>query len=66
MYNIYALNPKSVSEMHFPRIWRCKFTDFANSKKTQVFVEEKMAVDKSAWIKACMGGVNLFELKMMK
>ena len=34
--------------MHFPAIWRPKFTDLANHKKAQSL--EKMAVDKSAWI----------------
>ena len=29
-----ALKSKSVSEMHFPAIWRAKFTDLTNSKKT--------------------------------
>ena len=41
-WTTYALKPKSVLEMHF----------LANSKKTQSL--EKMAVGKSAWIKACM------------
>ena len=44
----YALKSKSVVEMHFPGIWRSKFTDFA-SKKLNLW--EKTAVDKSAWIK---------------
>ena len=30
-----AMKSKSVPEMHFPAIWRSKFTDLANSKKTQ-------------------------------
>ena len=34
-WTTYALKSKSVSEMHFPTIWRSKFTDVANSKKTQ-------------------------------
>ena len=46
----YALKAKSVSEMHFPAIWRSKFTDLANSKKTQSLGGK--AVGKSAWIDA--------------
>ena len=38
------------SEMHFPTIWRSKFTDLINSAKTQSL--GKMTVGKSAWIKA--------------
>ena len=34
-WTTYALKSKSVPEMHFPVIWRSKFTDLANSKKTQ-------------------------------
>ena len=34
-WTTYALKSKSVPEMHFPAIWRSKFTDLANSKKTQ-------------------------------
>ena len=37
--------------MHFPVIWRSKFTDLSNSKKTQSL--GKNGLDKSAWIKAC-------------
>ena len=33
-WTMYALKSKSVSEMHFPVIWRSKFTDLANRKKT--------------------------------
>ena len=47
-----TLKLKTVSEMHFPKIWRSKFTDLVNSKKN-LNLWEKMAVDKSAWIKAC-------------
>ena len=36
--------------MHFPGIWRSKFTDFAGKKHN---LWEKTAADKSAWIKAC-------------
>ena len=32
---MYALKSKSVLDMHFPTIWRFKFTDLVNSKKTQ-------------------------------
>ena len=32
---IYALKSKSVLEMHIPMIWRFKFTDLVNSKKTE-------------------------------
>ena len=32
---MYALKSKSMSEMHFPVIWRSKFTDLAGSKKIQ-------------------------------
>ena len=46
--DMYALKSKSVSEMHFPALWRSKFTDLANSNKTQ-----KTTVDKNTWIKAC-------------
>ena len=34
-WTTYALKSKSVPEMHFPAIWRSKFTDLAKSKKTQ-------------------------------
>ena len=34
-WTTYALKSKSVSEMHFPMIWRSKLTDLVNSKKTQ-------------------------------
>ena len=34
-WSTYALKSESVSEMHFPVIWRSKFTDLANSKKSQ-------------------------------
>ena len=44
----YAVKAKSVSEMHFPAIWRSKFTDLAHSKKTQSLGGK--AVGKSAWI----------------
>ena len=50
-WTTYALKSKSVSEMHFPAIWRHKFTDLANSKKN-LNLREKTAVDKSVWIKA--------------
>ena len=36
--------------MHFPGIWRSKFTDFAGKKHN---LWEKTAADESAWIKAC-------------
>ena len=48
---IYALKSKSVWEMHFPVILISIFNDLVNSKKLNLW--EKMAVDKSAWIKAC-------------
>ena len=32
-WTTYALNSKSVLEMHIPMIWRFKFTDLLNSKK---------------------------------
>ena len=38
----YALKPKSVSEMYFPRIWSSKFTDFANIKKTQSLRKKRL------------------------
>ena len=44
--------------MHFPAIWTSKFTDLANSKKTQSL--GKTAVDKSAWIKA-WGYIHQFQ-----
>ena len=50
-WTTFALKPKSVSEIHFPAIWRFKFIDLANSKKTQTLGET--AVDKSAWVNAC-------------
>ena len=50
---MYALKSKSVSEMDFPAIWRSKFTDLANRKK-KLNLWEKMAIDKSAWIKASL------------
>ena len=31
----YALKPKSVLEIHISMIWRFKFTDLVNSKKTE-------------------------------
>ena len=34
-WTTYALKSKSVPEMHFTAIWKSKFTDLANSKKTQ-------------------------------
>ena len=46
----YALKSKSVSKMHFPGIWRSKFTDFAGKKRN--LWKKKTAADKSAWIKA--------------
>ena len=52
-WTMYALKSKSGLEIHFPVIWRSKFTDLANSKKPRN-LWEKMAVDKSAWIKACL------------
>ena len=48
-WTTYTLKSKSVSEMHFPTIWRSKFTDIVSSKKKSI-----LAVDKSAWIKACI------------
>ena len=51
-WTIHTLKLKTVSEMHFPKIWRSKFTDLVNGKK-KLNLWEKMAVDKSAWIKAC-------------
>ena len=64
------LKSKSVSEMHFPAIWRIKFekffpwcpTDSANSKETQSL--GKTAVEKSAWIKP-YHGVALFFKKSL-
>ena len=47
-----ALKSKSVLEMHFPAIWRSKFTDLANKRVKKLNLWEKTAVDKSAWIKA--------------
>ena len=49
-WTMYALKSKSVPEMHFPAIWRSKFTDLANSKKTQSL--GKNGCRQSAWIKA--------------
>ena len=49
-----ALKSKSVLEMHFPVIWRSKFTDLANKTVKKLNLREKMAVDKSACIKACL------------
>ena len=46
----YALKSKSVPKMHFPAIWRSKFTDLANSKKTQSLGENgcgQKCLDKS-------------------
>ena len=40
--------------MHFPTIWRSKFTDLVNSKKKKSIFGKKIAVDKSAWIIACL------------
>ena len=36
-WTMYSLKSKSVSKMHFPRIWRSKFADLANKtvKKTK-------------------------------
>ena len=45
--------------MHFSEIWRPKFTDLANSKKLNLW--EKMAVHKSAWVKACVHIEGFFE-----
>ena len=44
MDNIFFEVKKSVSKMHFPGIWRSKFTDLAkkkNSKKTQSLRKKK-------------------------
>ena len=49
---MYSLKSKSVSKMHFPRIWRSKFADLANKTVKKTKSSGKMAVDKSAWIKA--------------
>ena len=55
-WTTYALKSKSVPEMHFPAIWRSKFIDLANIKKTQS-LGKKTAVHKSARIKACISTV---------
>ena len=50
---MYALKSKNVPEMHFPVIWRSKFTDLANSKKTQSLEKNgcrQKCLDKSLWI----------------
>ena len=61
----YALKPKSVSEMHFSRIWRSKFTDLANSKKTKSCRQK--CLDKSLtmarrflWIRSVCPSVQKF------
>ena len=53
-WTTYSLKlKKSVSKMHFPGIWRSKFTDLVNKTVKKSIFGEKTAVDKSAWIKAC-------------
>ena len=52
MENI-ALKSKSVLEMHFQAIWRSKFTDLANSGKTQSLGKNgcrQKCLDKSLYI----------------
>ena len=51
-WTTHAFKSKSVPEMHCLAIWTSKFTDFAS--KTKLNLWEKTAVDKSAWIKACL------------
>ena len=54
-WTMYALKSKSVPEMHFPAIWRSKFTDLANSKKTQSFGKNgcrQKCLDKSLLIQS--------------
>ena len=41
-WTTYALKSKSVQEIHFPAIWRFKFTDLANSKKTQSLGKKRL------------------------
>ena len=53
MDNIFFEVKKSVSKMHFPGIWRSKFTDLVNKTVKKINLWGKTAVDKSAWIKAC-------------
>ena len=61
----YALKSKSVLEMHFPAIWRSKFTVLQTVKKLNLW--KKTAVGKSA-LKACYprcdayGGLSVFHL----
>ena len=49
-----VLKSKSVLEMHFSAIWGPKFIDLANKTVKKLNLWEKTAVDKSAWIKACV------------
>ena len=58
-WTMYSLESKSVLEMHFPAIWRSKFTDLANKTVTKLNLWEKTALDKSAWIKACYTKLQL-------
>ena len=52
-WTTYSLKLKSVSEMHFPAIWRHKFTDLANSKKNSILEKKagcrQKCLDKSLW-----------------
>ena len=62
-WTTYSLKSKSVSKMHFPGIWRSKFTDLAkkkNSKKTQSLRKKKTVWKQSAWIKVCLSVVELY------
>ena len=56
-WTTYPLKSKCVSKMHFPTIWRSKFTDLVNSKKLNLW--ENTVVDKSAWITAWEGYKSL-------
>ena len=60
-WTVCALKSKSVPEIPFPVIWRPKFQKIPLSvlltqlKVKKLNLWEKRAVEKSAWIKACIG-----------
>ena len=41
-WTTYALKSKSVPKIHFPAIWRSKFIDLANIKKTQSLEKKQL------------------------
>ena len=76
-WTTYSLKPKSVSKMHFPGIWRSKFTDLANKtvKKTSTFgkkrLQTKVLGEKPNFIQFgvfnfCKTSVLLFGIKLLK